>query len=139
MNQIRSDRDTKTHMLVRRGRSIISLLRFCSFFLIRVSFCDILLDYYSLTKETCNYFPLQVGYWVFFLENFVLREEHSCALTTFTGVVGWLHRHEWANKCPTPCLLPLLYLVFSGSLIPTPPVVLLGCGTRRAAMEEAPQ
>lgn len=65
MNQIRSDRDTKTHMLVQRGRSIISLLLFCSFFLVCISFCDILLDYYSLTKETCNYSPLQVGYWFF--------------------------------------------------------------------------
>lgn len=95
MNQIRSDRDTKTHMLGQRVRSIISLPLFCSFFLVCVSFCHILLDYYSLTKETCNYSRLQVGYWFFYKSLF---SERNILAHSYIHRCGWLASQAWMGQ-----------------------------------------
>lgn len=108
MNQIRSDRDTKTHTLVQRGRSIISLLLFCSSFLVCISFCDILLDYYGLTKETCDYSPLQVGYWFF---GKLCSRRGTFSLHSQVWLAGSTGMNGPTNA-PTPHLLPLFYHLF---------------------------
>lgn len=131
MNQIRSDRDTKTHMLVQPVCFIISLLLFCSLFFSRLriflSSC--------LTQVAQNYLPPQVG----FLADLGVREEHSCTLVrsqvwlaSFTGMNGP------TNAAPSrpPLFLSHLLCLFNSH---STTVVLLGCGTRRAATEEVPQ
>lgn len=114
MNQIRSDRDTKTHALIQPVHFIISLLLFCSLFFLPG--LHIFLS--SCLMITALLFTL-TG-WGFFWKTWGVGEEHSCTLVrsqvwlaSFTGING-----------PTNAPLSLLsssffYLIFSASLIPT--------------------
>lgn len=97
MNQIRSDRDTKTHMLVQPVCFIISLLLFCSLFFFQTAHLSVILldtggpKLFTLTGWFFGRLGCQRGTFL-----------HAGALT---GVAGQLHRHEWAKECsslPSP-------------------------------------
>lgn len=126
MNQIQSDRDTKTHISVQPFHFIISLLLF---FPQTVHLSVILLDHYSLTQVAHNYFILTLGFvfwqtWV--SERNILTCFHRC---------GWPASLAWMGK--QMHLLPVLLLfclIFSASLIPT----LLQWSSSGAALGEQP-